>query len=360
MYIPDDEVNKEMNPISRKEVARLAGVSEATVSRVFNQVGPLREETIARVMEAAKQLQYVPNALAQRLARRKSGNVGVVMPMVPKVRIFSTYYFSEILSGIGQAINDAGYDLLLMFRNAAERFDYQQLFRTQKVDACIVLGGSDDKEEQADLAALQQAGNAICLINQRVEPLICNTVEADHRDGSIQAVSHLLDQGYRRIAFINGPMMYSNSRDRMQGYLAAMERPGIKGDTSWIYVGNYSRTSGYKLAERIGRAIKAGHIEAVFAGNDRMAIGLQQGLREQGLIAGTDYGLVGYDDSDSSRYTEPLLTTVAVPFFTMGELGTRRVLEQLEGNGEARAPFYEKLPVELVVRASSQPKPPAG
>ena len=101
-------------------------------SRVLNGVGPLKEDTRKRVMEAAQQLNYVPSALAQRFALRKSGNLGVILPMLPKVNLFSTYYFSEVLSGIGITAKQRGYDLLLLFREPDEPRDYANLFRTEK------------------------------------------------------------------------------------------------------------------------------------------------------------------------------------------------------------------------------------
>lgn len=104
------------NIVSRKEVAELSGVSEATVSRVLNAVGPIKEDTRRRVLDAANQLGYVPSALARNFARRKSGHLGVVMPYVPKAHLFSAYFFSEMLSGIGNKARDSGLDLLLLFR----------------------------------------------------------------------------------------------------------------------------------------------------------------------------------------------------------------------------------------------------
>ncbi|UUZ83535.1 LacI family transcriptional regulator [Paenibacillus sp. P26] len=129
--------------VTRKEVAELAGVSEATVSRVFNGVGPMKEETKQRVLQATKTLNYHPNAIAQSFARRRAGNLGIVLPYVPKVHIFSTYYFSEVLSGIGEKVKEKEYDMLLMFRSPGEESDYSSLFRSQKVDACIILGATD-------------------------------------------------------------------------------------------------------------------------------------------------------------------------------------------------------------------------
>ncbi|MEV5026311.1 LacI family DNA-binding transcriptional regulator [Paenibacillus sp. LPE1-1-1.1] len=338
--------------ISRKEVAKLAGVSEATVSRVLNNVGPLKEETRERVLQAAAELGYVPNALAQQFARRRSGNIGVILPFVPKVHLFSTYYFSEILSGIGETAKRCGYDLLLIFREPDGARDYAKLFRTQKIDACIVLGSQDVPEERAALAELKEGGFPFCLVNQRYDEGAYTTVDADHVSGSKEAVRHLLAQGRRRVAFINGPMQYSNSTDRLEGYRNALEAAGIPYDQQLVYAGNYSRKSGYELAGQLAMQINAGGVDAVFAANDRMAIGLMQGLRERGLEASQHYSLVGYDDSDGSRIISPQLSTVAVPFYEMGKLAAARLLDQKQTE-EAEEPVQYLLPVGLVIRETS-------
>ncbi|TVY05572.1 LacI family transcriptional regulator [Paenibacillus cremeus] len=357
--------------VTRKEVAELAGVSEATVSRVFNGIGPMKAETKQRVLEAAKKLNYHPNAIAQSFARRRSGNLGVVLPYVPKVHIFSTYYFSEVLSGIGEQVKQSGYDMLLMFRTPGEESDYSNIFRSQKVDACVILGATDTPGERSELRKLEEAGQPFCLINQHFSGEHFQEVDADHVGGSYSAVKHLLDQGYRRIGFLNGSPEYSNSRDRLTGYAKALTEAGLldvpPSDTGeinpsrippqWYYEGNYSRTSGYKAAADIYRY--RSEIEAVFASNDRMAIGLMQGLREHGLTPGKDIAIVGYDDSDAARVTNPPLTSVAVPFYEMGRLAAERVLNRVMGvspsaQASAAAGPHIQLSTTLMVRKSSR------
>lgn len=341
----------------RREVAKLAGVSEATVSRVLSGTVPVREETRRRVLEAAQRLDYVPNALARRFALGQSGNLGVILPALPKVPLFSTYYFSEILSGIGQAAKRQGYDLLLLSRAPEEARDYAMLFRTQKVDACVVLGATDRQEDRAAFRELAEQGHPFCLVNQRFGDAAYNTVDADHEAGSREAVRHLAARGCRGIAFLNGPDSYSNSRDRLNGYRQALAEAGLPEEPGLLFQGNYSRKSGYEAAERIADAVRQGGVDGVFAANDRMAIGLLQGLRERGIEAGRDVALVGCDDSEGARWTEPQLSSVYVPFFEMGELAASRLLDTLKRgsvSGQDVDPFHERLPVRLVPRASTE------
>jgi LacI family transcriptional regulator len=351
-------MERKISIASRKEVAELAGVSEATVSRVLNNVGPIKEETKERVMTAALKLGYTPSALAQSFARRRSGNLGVVMPYLPKARLFSAYYFSEILSGIGGKAREEGYDLLMLFRNADESMDYSELFRMRKIDACIVLGAKEEPGELASLRRLKEEGHPFCLINQHFEGESFHEVDADHVEGSFQAVKHLLKQGFTRIAFLNGPESYSNSRDRLTGYVRALAESGIPLDSSLLFEGNFSRKSGVLAAnEMISRLDK---IDAIAVANDRMAIGLQHGLQELGILKDQMPAIVGYDDSDVTELTTPALSSVRVPFYELGEIAAAKVLE-LQG-GSPSATFSQtlriKLPTELVIRASSKSKNP--
>jgi DNA-binding LacI/PurR family transcriptional regulator len=338
---------------SRKEVAELAGVSEATVSRVLNGVGPMKEETRQRVLEAAARLGYQPSAIARSFARGKSGNLGVVLPYVPKVHLFSTYYFAEILSGIGEAAREKGYGLLLLFRSPEEDTDYIGYYRSQKVDACVILGANDHPREKQALQSLAAEGLPFCVVNQHYADEEFHEVDADHVEGSYSAVKHLLDQGARRIAFINGSSHYSNSRDRLEGYQMAIREEGLEELPELLIEGNYSRRSGAEAAVRLQDRI--GSIDAVFAANDRMAIGFMQGIRSFGVEPGRDLPVVGYDNSDGASLTNPPLTTVHVPFYEMGRLAAERVLELISEEHEesGKGPVREKLSTRLVIRQSS-------
>lgn len=343
---------------SRQDVAKLARVSEATVSRVLNGVGPVKEETRRRVLEAAERLGYQPSAIAQSFARGRSGNLGVILPHVPKVHLFSTYYFSEILSGIGDAVRAEGYDLLLLFRSPDEALDYSLLFRRQKVDALVILGARDQPFERGELARLDAGGLPFAVVGQRFGQWPYAEIDADHVAGSREAVRHLIALGRRRIAVLNGPAEYSNSRDRLHGYRQAMAEAGLDAGAPPAFAGNYSRTSGREVAPAIAAACRRGELDAVFAANDRMAIGLMQGLREAGLVPGRDLAVVGYDDSDAARVTDPPLTSVHVPFHDMGRLAAERLIARLdetpprEGAAGGRPEEPLLLPARLVVRAS--------
>lgn len=335
---------------TRKEVAELAGVSEATVSRVLNGVGPMKETTRQSVIAASKQLNYHLNAVAASFARGKSGNIGIVLPFVPKVHLFSTYYFSELLSGVGEIVRSSGYGLLMLFRDPAAEYDYVSLFRTHRIDACIILGASSLPSETESIRRLAQEGLPFCVIDQQFDVPDVSIVSADHVTGASDAVLHLLSLGYRRIGFMNGSLQYSGSVDRLNGYKRALSEAGVPLDESIVFEGNYSRTSGYRLTDRVLAC--RGRLDAVFAANDRMAVGLMQGLRERGLSLPSDLAIVGCDNSDVSRLSDPPLTTVHVPFFQMGRLAAEWLLKQMTNGTNKFSVFHEKLATRLIVRRS--------
>ncbi len=335
--------------VTRKDVALAAGVSEATVSRVLNGVGPMREDTKQRVLQIVDELNYHPNAIAQSFARRRSGNLGVILPYVPKVHLFSSHYFAEILSGIGEAVQQKGYDLLLLFRSSEQEQDYTSLYHSQKVDACIILGANDSPNSERALQQLWQQNLPFCLVNQHFANQSFNEIDADHIKGSYDAMQHLIGKGYKRIAFLNGSSDYSNSRDRMDGYQMALQQAGLVFSEAKVFKGNYSRTSGLQAAQLVYEQID--DIDAVFCANDRMAIGLMQGLRQLGVRAGKDIAIVGYDNSDAAHLSDMPLTTVHVPFYEMGKMAAEKLLKQALGE-DAKTLFQEKLATHLVVRKS--------
>lgn len=336
---------------TREEVARLAGVSGATVSRVFNNLSIVQEETRQRVLDAARQLGYYPNCNARRLAASFTQSLAIMVPHVPGVHIFYRHYFAEILSGIATVANARGYDMLVRFypMDESPRDSCMPILHEKKADACLLLG---TRINDPVIDTLKQADMPFVLINNVVSDEAVSFVDGDHKSGAKQAVEHLLNRGYKRICFVNGPPEYSNSRDREHGYVSALAKSGISLDSSLILVGRYSRTSGYRLADRILSLSPTP--DAIFAANDRMAFGIYQRLRECGLKIPEDYGLVGYDDSEIAMYIDPPLTTIKVPLYEIGYEAAVGVINKVEG--KVMGPIRKFLDTELVIRKSSKRK----
>ena len=336
---------------NRNDVAKMAGVSGATVSRVFNAPETVNKATKEAVLSAAEELGYHPNAIASNFVKGRSGNIGIIIPQIPNVHIFSVYYFSEILSGIGAALEDKGYDLLLFFHNIDEKEadNYLRFFNRGKVDGCILLG---TKRNDCGLLTLRDAGFNFCLINNYIVDSAISFIDVDNITGSRQAVKHLISLGHRNIAFLNGPDCFTNSIDRLEGYKYELMENGIEFIGENVLHGNYGRKSGFEAAEELLKLKK--RPTAVFCANDRMAAGLVQAFKEKGVNIPEDIAIVGYDDSDIARLVEPAMTSVRVPFYELGRRCAVEFCNQL--NSEVKDKFGIFMKPELVIRESSTGK----
>ena len=332
---------------NRNDVAKAAGVSGATVSRVFGNTGPVSEQTRQVVFKTAKELGYSPNIVARNFVKRSSGNIGVVVPMIPKVHIFSVHYFSELLSGIGEALSEKGFGLLLMFRRmeADHGEGFTSFFSGGRVDGCILLGTTKD-----DWPLLEKEKHYFCLINNYLKEKDISFIDTDNVYGSFMAVSHLISLGHTKIALLNGPKKFTNSIDREKGYLNALDAYKIPVVPEYFYEGNYGYKSGVTVAEAMIRS--ANMPSAVFAANDRMAAGLIAGLKQKRIKVPEDISVIGYDDSDIASTTVPAITTVRIPFYEMGYECGMKFIELMESKGEKK--FQVFIKPELVIRESTK------
>jgi Transcriptional regulators len=334
---------------NRNDVAKRAGVSGATVSRVYNSPDSVGEETREKVIRAAAELDYHPNLIASNFVKRVSGNIGVIIPHIPHVHIFSVYYFSELLSGIGEGMEDNGYNLMLFFYKTSDdgKNDYMKYYTSGKVDGCIFLGTRRNDE---GLLSVRNAGYELCLVNNYIDGSGISYIDVDNISGSYEVVRYLVELGHRRIAFVNGPDSFTNSLDRFAGYKKALYESGIPFDEKLVFEGNYSKKSGYVLSGEIQKIKEMP--TAVFAGNDRMAAGLVQGFSEKGMRIPEDISIVGYDDSDISTIVRPALTTVHIPFFEMGKSCVNEFVKQIRGSNENG--FSLLIKPGLVIRESAR------
>lgn len=336
-------------PATLSEVAHRAGVSLATASRVLN--GSTRGVTAvlrSRVLEAAKDLNYVPNAHAQALARSSTAIVGVL------VHDGSDPYFSEILRGIQRVASDNGRLVITCnsYRDPARELEYVRLLHAHRVEALILAGSGIDEwnysKSMADqLAVFTGAGGRVAFIGRH--HLLGNAVTPDNAGGA-RLVGHMLvEQGHREIGVIGGPPLITSSRDRLDGFRSGLRDHGRTLPPEFIADGDFSRDGGARAAltllERHPR------LSAIFALNDVMAIGVLAALRERGLRVPEDVSVIGFDDIPIAADLTPALSTVRVP---MADMGARAMQLALDASGtELRV---EHLPTELVPRASSAPR----
>lgn len=327
--------------VTIRDVAAKAGVSVATVSRVFNRKGPIREDTMRRVMDVAGQLQYVPHAGARSLSTRSTRTIGVVLPDL------HGEFFSEVIRGIDLAARQHGYHLLLSGSHS-DRDEMRAVVQAVRglVDGLIVM--SPDLEPSALLADLP-SGIDVVMLNSRVEGRTSITV--DNAGGARDVVRHLHSNGHKHIAFITGPSHNADAEQRRRGFRSETRAAGTDG----VEVpGFFTEESGHVAGQQI-LALRP-RPTAVFAANDSMAIGALSAFREAGLHVPQDIALVGFDDIPIARFLTPSLTTVHVDIAELGRRAVAHVVGALESGDGAKK--RDVIKTTLVVRESCGSQPP--
>ncbi len=325
--------------VTIKEVAREAGVSVATISRVVNEKGPVREDTRRRIRGVIERLRYAPHGAARSLITRKTHTLGVLLP-----DLFGEF-FSELIRGIDLAARQRGYHLLVSGSHG-DRTESQTMLRAirGRVDGLIAL--SPDLDAQAFEENLP-AGFPVVLLNGDVRRCRYDSIRVDNYGGALAMVRHLIRLGHRRVAFVTGPAGNHDAAERLRGYRDGLG--GQAGTRALEIRGDFREEAGYRAAPRIlgGRHLPT----AVFAANDAMAIGLLCAFRERHVRVPEDLALAGFDDIPIARFITPPLTTVRFPIAELGCLATARLMRALKETDERRRQ-EEILPTMLVVRSS--------
>ena len=320
-------------------VAREAGVSASTVSRIINGTVNVSDELKQAVEAAIEKFDFRPNAAARGLALGKTLTIGVVAQAI------DSPFYGEGLRGIEASLRERGYAPLFMSGNWHEE-DEDRCMReliARGVDGIIVFAGrlSDAKlKRYANEVAVVVTGRQL-----RAKGLF--SLQIDDRQGAMLAVRHLLELGHRRIAFINGSENHPDAIERLGGYRKALEEGGVEFDPKLVVVGDWHEEGGLRATLELldSRA----NFTALFCVNDQTAHGALLGLFRQGFSVPRDVSVVGFDDLPSSAYRVPPLTSVRQSVGILGEQSAQAMLDLLAGNRPRLIP----PPVELVVREST-------
>lgn len=332
-----------------RDVARAAGVSIATVSRVFNQNDLVNAETARRVLQSAAAMDYWPNSAARSLTTNCTYTVGVILPDL------YGEFFSEIIRGIDSAAREKRYQLLLSSSHASVE-DVVSASRAMlgRIDGLILMA--------PDRVSLETASSIrrrvpVVLVNPSVDVTGCDSVAIDNVGGAHAATSHLIGLGHRNVAMVAGPMENSDAVERMRGFRQALVDHDLDPDAALVVPGDFHERSGYEAARALTMGRK--RPSAVFAANDNMAIGLLSALSEQGLHVPRDLAVVGFDNQKATRYLNPSLTTVDVDAHAIGRRATSMMLERLRATEES-ADERRVFPARLVIRRSCGATPGDG
>jgi LacI family transcriptional regulator, repressor for deo operon, udp, cdd, tsx, nupC, and nupG len=325
-------------------VAKRAGVSTATVSRVFSRPSVVSPDTRKKVLRAVEVLGYTPNSAAANLRTLRTRKLLVTVPDI------SNPFFSLILQGIEDAAHRAGYSVLLGDTQHDEKREegYAGMLRRKEADGLIFLGHRLPKEAASLIRALAPARAPVvngCEFSRR---LGIPSVHIDNEKAAAEAMGLLYELGHRRIGVVTGPLVSPLSRDRLRGATSRARAEGAEA-TLAVTQGDFSIESGLSA----GRSLLEGSRRptAVFCFNDEMAIGILNAARERGLVVPRDLSVIGFDDIRFAQYSEPPLTTVAQPMREIGERTVRLLLDILQGTPIAEESVT--LPHRLVQRATT-------
>lgn len=336
-----------------RDVAREAGVSIATVSRVCAGSPRVSAATSRRVQEVSARLNYWPNGAARSLTTSRTQTLGVLLP-----DLYGEFY-SEVIRGIDRAASLDGYQILVSSSHArSETLLAAARSMRGRVDGLIVM--APDEGSSAAIRRITQ-DVPVVLLNPRVELAECGAISVANFDGAHAITAHLLALGHRVIAMVRGPAGNVDAEERLRGYRAALRGAGLEPDPGLEREGDFTEGSGYQCAAAVLE--RRPRPTAVFAANDYMAIGLMGALRERGLEVPRAMSVAGFDDIAVAQYLSPPLTTVRVEAYELGRRAVGQLLdsavpEKAAGNGgRGRAApssgrTHEVLPATLILRST--------
>lgn len=327
-------------PTTLIEVARTAGVSPSTVSRILNGTAKVSDEKRQAVMDAIAKTNFAPNQMAQGLKKGKSMTIGIV------VQDISSPFFDETLHGVDDALKGTGYASVIVSGHwdAAEEIERIRLLLARKVDGIILLSGRITDESVLQFSQHRP----IVSTGRDIHTDKALGFKLDNEYGSWLAVRHLIELGHRRIAFITGPSNNCDAAERLTGYQRALQEANIPFDDKLVVEGDFHESSGMRAINHLFETQQ--QFTAVCAANDLSAYGARLSLYRKGIRVPEDISLVGFDDLPGSSYTTPPLTTVKQPLYEIGRIATKALLNIIHGEVvETSIP-----PLELVVRETTR------
>jgi LacI family transcriptional regulator len=323
------------------EIARLAGVSQSTVSRVLNGNATVIPEKHAAVMEVVERLNFRPNVAAQGLVQGKTSAVGIL------TRHVASPFHAELLQGVTEGLRGSRYSPVMSLGGDTGNDDYVALdtLISRQVDALVILYSIQITDEY-----LQEAARRIpmIVIGRQVPGLENHCVGVDNRAGAYKATSYLISKGHTRIAHITGPADSDDANARRDGYLHALYHHGIEVDPELIIDGDYSEACGILAVDRL-LSIRDRHpFSAIFVANDQSALGVRLALFHRQINVPGDISMMGFDDISGAQYMTPPLTTIRQPLYLMGLMAAKAVLALLANTYFVLPEF----PTELIERQS--------
>ncbi|GIP49731.1 LacI family transcriptional regulator [Paenibacillus sp. J53TS2] len=325
------------------DIAQFTGFSPTTVSKVFNGYSDVSEKTRRKILDAADELGYVPNAHARSLTTKRSWMIGVLF-IEPSGAGILHPYFGGVIEGFKQVATSKGYDLMFISKDiGGKRSGYLEHCKIRGIDGVVVvLPDASDPYFQE----LLESKIPCVLLDQK--STVKSTVYSDNAEGVRKAVSYLHSIGHRKIAHIGGGPTFAGEQ-RLNGYIQAMEELGLTINPQHVVQGSYDYTieSGSRAMEELLKADE--RPTAVFAAGDNLAVGAMMAMKRHGLRVPEDISLVGFDDIEMAKFLSPALTTVRQNTYVLGSRAADMLIYSIEGGEDVQKGV---IPVELVVRES--------
>lgn len=325
------------------DVAKLAAVSTATVSRVLSAPERVSPEARARVLEAIAKTGYVPNLAARSLRSQKTCMVLVVLPDLANT------FFSKILRGIEETLFEAGYGMIISDLDGSPEKEahFAAFTAAGRVDGAILLNGHLFGQSRDGEGQLSKIGIPLVALCEAIPHADIPQIEIDNREAASRMTRYLASLGHRNIAYVSGPPHNVLERQRFQGYREGLQEAGLSFDPALVLPGDYTIESGIAAGKDI--VARSKRPSAVFCTSDEMAIGFMRTLLSAGLKVPHDISVAGFDDIEFAAVAEPSLTTIHQPRRELGKAGAAALIDLLQGQSP---PKRIRLETEIVVRDS--------
>jgi DNA-binding LacI/PurR family transcriptional regulator len=331
-----------------KDLAKALNLSISTVSRALRNHPDVNEDTKKRVQEFAEAVDFQKNPMALSLLKHKTYAIGVVVPEI------ANYFFSNIIDGIQSVTYEAGYNVLICVSGESmskEKVITQHLINSRVDGLLVAISAETNHYEHFDLAYRKHI--PLVLFDRIAKDIQASTITTNNYEASFEAVKHLIEKGCKRIAHIAGPKTQLITEQRLQGYLDALKKYGQLVDWNLIEYGDYSQQAGRKAMQKLWSINSSSRPDAVFAVNDRVAIGAMRFLKEMHVEIPEKVSVIGFNNNPMGEVIEPALSTVIQPQFEMGVLAAKLMLEQIDQGTEEYTYKHLSLPSKLAIRKST-------
>jgi LacI family transcriptional regulator len=329
-----------------RDIAKMAGVSPATVSKIINNYDGIGIRTKEKVMDIIESTGYQPTFSAKSLATKKSNLIGLIY--AGKINVELNHpFFNEVINAFKKTVGVMGYDILIFSNerfNKEKEADYLPRARHFHVDGCLIIAG---EEIESAIYDLDQSEIPCVGVDIPLTGPMSSYVQTDNHKVSSNVIEHFYLNSVRDIAYIGGVKESPISKVRNEGFFETMNKFGIPINEDWIEYGNFHEQSGYEGMKRI--LAKKPYPQAVYAASDMMALGAMSAIREHGLKIPEDIALIGCDDIEACRYSDPKLTTVKQDKEKLGKLAAYMLIDLINGNTESKSVLVDP---ELIIRES--------